>query len=454
VSSPITLSGFNDIDFGSIITSLMAQASQPLTALQTRQKSLQSQVSSYESLATYVETLRGAADKLSRPENLRTLAGTSSESYVSVGIDASATAGHYDVIVNEIARAQVTVSASSAPDANSTIVAQGGSLTIGGVAVSIAGDVTLQQLADTINATSGIGVTATVIRSGNAAYRLALSSTQTGQAQAFTVTNGMTGGAGVTFTDTDNNGITGDSAADNAVTATDASILINNVVATSSSNTFDQIVSGVSLTVSKKDPLTTVSVDVATDTSAVKDTVKAFVAAYNDFAKFVSDQRSSAAGGNASSIAREPTLRQLHNSMRSMLIGAYGAGPLTRLAEAGIELTSTGQLKLNESVFDQAIATNAADVTTLFTSATGAFTGIESTLDLYAQVDGLIPESKKRLESQIALMDSQIEAMQLRLSIEREGLQKQFAEADAIMSRLKSQAASLTNFSTSFGSNS
>jgi hypothetical protein len=47
-----------------------------------------------------------------------------------------------------------------------------------------------------------------------------LTSTLTGAANAFTVTN--SGGAGLSFLDTDGNGVTGDSAADNAVSASDA----------------------------------------------------------------------------------------------------------------------------------------------------------------------------------------------------------------------------------------
>jgi len=41
--------------------------------------------------------------------------------------------------------------------------------------------------------------------------------------------------------------------------------------------------------------------------------------------------------------------------------------------------------------------------------------------------------------------------MQRRLALQRETLQKQFAEADLIMSRLKSQASSLSSFSSGLG---
>jgi hypothetical protein len=106
--------------------------------------------------------------------------------------------------------------------------------------------------------------------------------------------------------------------------------------------------------------------------------------------------------------------------MRSALVGAHGTGTLTRLAEAGIEFTSSGQLKLNGSVFDAAITEGSADVRELFGGTAGAFPDVEALLDLYQQVDGFIPAGKKRLEAQIATMSSQIDAMQRRLAIQRE----------------------------------
>ena len=44
MASPITFSGFNDIDFNLILNAVMQQASQPLTALQARQSNVESQI--------------------------------------------------------------------------------------------------------------------------------------------------------------------------------------------------------------------------------------------------------------------------------------------------------------------------------------------------------------------------------------------------------------------------
>jgi flagellar hook-associated protein 2 len=211
VSSPITFSGFNNIDFSSIVNALMQQASQPLTALQTSQTAVKSQISAYATLSSRIGTMQDAASALDDASALNSFSGTSSDpTSVGVAVSSSVQAAHYDVVVNDIARAQVTVSATSAPDADTTVVASGGTLTIGGVDVAISGDVTMQQLATAINNTDGIGVSATVIRTAPGAYRLALTSRDTGADNAFTITNNLTGGSGVAF-------------AGNAVEASDAS---------------------------------------------------------------------------------------------------------------------------------------------------------------------------------------------------------------------------------------
>jgi flagellar hook-associated protein 2 len=182
--------------------------------------------------------------------------------------------------------------------------------------------------------------------------------------------------------------------------------------------------------------------------------VQAFVTAYNALVTFIGEQRSASAGGNGAAIGRDPMLRQLHSGLRGILTGAHGSGSLTRLAEVGVEFQSSGQLKLNDQAFDDAVTTDADGVQDLFAGAAGAFVEVGSLVNGYAQADGVIPAGKKRLESQINLMDAQIEAMQRRLAIERESLLRQFAEADAVMSRLNSQAGSLAQLGAGLNSNS
>lgn len=437
MGSPITLSGFNSIDFSLILNSIMTQESQPLTALQTRQTALQARATSFDQLTSRVTALRQAAAKLTG-ESFAGFAATSNDpESVSVSAGASAQAGRYDVVVTATARAQVTASATTAPDADTTVVAAGGTITIGDVTVTLAGSATLQQLADAINQTSDPPARATVVQTGPGSYRLVLTARDTGAANAFTVTNNLTGGSGITF-------------GANAVEAADASFTVNNIPVTSASNTVDGAIPGVTLTLFRQDPAKTIAIDVTTDNGALKERVQTFITAYNDLVKFATDQAAAAGRGEQASIGREPLLRQLRNQLRGALSQEYATGgALTALSQAGIELTREGTLTLNSARLDEAIAAGTADLAALFTgddTTTGVFAGLDDLLGGYTQSDGLLPGARRQITEQAARFSDQIAAMQERLALRRAALQREFIAADQAMSMLKSQSSSLAQF--------
>lgn len=447
MSSPITFSGFNNIDFNTVLSAVMQQASAPLTLLQNQQSALESQVTVFGSLSSRVSTLASAVDALADLDSLNSKAATSSApSLLSVSADSNAQAGHYDVVVTELARAQVTASTSTTADADTTVVATGGTLDIGGVTVEVTGSVTLSQLADAINDTEGIGVSATVIQSGTNAYRLVLSGTQTGTAGAFTITNGLSGGTGVVFGDDDGDGTSGDSAADNAVQATDAALLVNNIPVTGSSNTFEDVVPGVTLQALNKDASTTISVDVAPSGDAIGGDLDEFITAYNALVSFIDAQRTAAGKNDVTSIGRDPVVGQLRSTLRSALFAEHGSGTYTRLADIGLGVSASGTLELNRTRLAEAIETDGDAVRDLLAGTDGVFTGLATVLDEYTNSSGFIPSATKRLNDRIGRMNTQIDNLQSRLELQRQSMLQEFIAADTIMSRLKNQSGSLSGF--------
>ena len=576
MGSPITFSGFNSIDFGLILNSIMTQESAPLTALQTRQTAVSTRIANFSTLATKTSTLETAAAALSSGSSLAGFSATSSDSSaIVVSSGSTAVAGHYDVVVNELARAQVMVSKSSAPDANKTIVASAGDITIGGRKVTITKDVTLQGLADAINNDLGMPAAASVVQDGSKSFRLVLTGKSTGSENAFTVTNALTGGAaplaftittgvtggnpldnlaqqtatsrqvtasntyspdantttvasggditinghkitiagdvtlqgladainantavpatasiaqdangyrllltaksaglgnGFTLTNaltggdapiaftitTAAPGVSGGNSLDNVVQASDASLSVNNIQITSASNSLDTAIPGTSMTLLKKG--VSVGVDVAADPSQLKSKVSDFISAYNDLVRFVSNQAVGADGGDDSSIARDPLVRQVRNSLRTALAATYGSGSPNNLSQIGIEFDRYGgTLRLNNATFGAAVKDGVAGLSSLFAGTAakpGVFAAINTLLDDYTRSNGTIATLKKQLTAQITSMGDQIDRMQGRLALRRDALQKEFAAADQAMSALKSQSSSLTNFASSLTSSS
>jgi flagellar capping protein FliD len=60
MSSPITLTGFNNIDWSSVLEALMQQESQPLSQLQNQRSDISAQQSAFSTYATKLSTLESA----------------------------------------------------------------------------------------------------------------------------------------------------------------------------------------------------------------------------------------------------------------------------------------------------------------------------------------------------------------------------------------------------------
>lgn len=448
MSSGITFSGFNQIDFNVILTSIMQQESQPLVTLQSRQTSLQSRITNFGTLSTRMTAMQTAATALSTTSGISSFKATSTNTAaVGIATGPDAVPGRYDIVVKELAKAQVTASASAAPDSNTTAVATGGSITIGSKTITVGASLTLKGLSDAINADADVPARASVVQSGANSFKLVLTAKSTGEANSFTLSNALTGGGGVIFTDTDADNISGDSALDNAVQALDADLLINNVAIKNASNTLEAAIPGSTLTLFKKDPADTIVVDIASDPAGLKTKLQTFVNTYNDLTKFLKDQDASAAKADQASIGRDPNVRQVRRAAKAMVGAQYDTGgPFKYLSQIGIEATITGTLQLKDEVFNDAVKNGTADVTKLLVGTTGtpgALVSIKNLLKEYTQSHGVLQNAQTQITAQITKLGLQIDKMADRLAIRRMALSQEFTAADAAMSRLKSQSGSL-----------
>jgi flagellar hook-associated protein 2 len=451
VSSGITFSGFNSIDFNTILNAVMTQERQPMDALQTQADTLQAKNSIFSTLAGKLTTLGTAADALKEVKSLSLLSATSSDAGVGVSTTAGTVPGTYSVVVSELARAQVTASQQtfSATDA---VVGTGGALTLtpasgSAFTLTLTGSTTLQELADKINNDDTAPATASIVQSAPGSYQLVLTGRETGAANAFTVSSTLSGGTGVAFKDTDGNGIAGDTAADNTQSALDAALTVNGLPVTSSSNTVTNVVPGVTLSLNKKDPANTAIVSVTRDTSGARNVVQKFINAYNDIVQFTKDQGTAESSGRAN-ISRDPLLRGFKDSMRTALMDSYGAGSFTQLAAVGIGFDMYGKMTLDADAFNSAIAASPADVQQLISGSTGdggAFGAISTLIDQYTNAGGLVASAKDRIDAQVKNMNQRLDSMAAALEIRRSSLQQEYIAADLAMTRLKSQSASLTS---------
>lgn len=445
MSSPITFSGFNDIDFNSVLEAMVAQERQPVIQLETQQSQLQKQRAAFGTLATRLGAVQSAAQSLSSSTAFgATKATSSNEAVARVSSGASAPTGSYSLEVTRLAKAQVTITNGTLADSNTTIVATGGSLTIGDRTVSISSGVTLEGLASAINSTEGIDVNASVVRSTGGAYQLVLTSKETGQAAAFaSPTNALTGGTGISFDPV------------NAQTAQDAEVKINNVTVVSASNTIEGAIPGTTITLQQptQQPMT---ITITADLSSVEDLVKKFTSAYNDLVSFLDQQTKAYGNKERDNIGGDPLVRQLRNSLSRVVTGEVDTdGAYTSLAQVGLTFNRTGQLEFRNADLQSALSTNRKGVVSLFQGGTGfdgVFANVKAAIENYTSSGGLIPTAQTRLDDQVSKIGSRIDEMERRLAIRREALQKEFIAADLAIAQLNASKSQLSSFSSSIGS--
>jgi flagellar hook-associated protein 2 len=452
MGSPITFSGFNSIDFSTILNAVMQQERTPLTALETRKSTLETQNTTFGTLLAKMGALETAVKDLGEATSLATLTASSSDAGVGVSTTSGTVEGSYDVVVSQLARAQVTASTSTYSSVDAE-VATTGTLSLlrsnqPPVEIVVTASMTLQQLADAINASADAPVNASVVQAAPGSYRLVLTGRSTGADHAFTIVSTLSGGEGVTFADGGTpNGVYGEAGDGNTQEARNAAFTVNGLPIASAGNVVSDVVPGVTLTLSQEDPARTATVTVKRDTAKSAETIEKFVTAYNDLLTFYKDQNTAAIAGKPN-IGRDPVLRGLRDALRTVMQDEYpGTGSYGRLSTVGVEIDSTGKLKLNKTKLEEALKASPADVQKLFSGAdgeSGAFGAMRTLLAEYTKSGGIVATVRQNLGDQVSNISKRLDTMEARLAARRVALQQEYIAADMAMTQMKSQSSSLS----------
>src|SRR5262249_55093088 len=231
--------------------------------------------------------------------------------------------------------------------------------------------------------------------------------------------------------------------AGNTQDALDAAFTVNGLSITSASNTVTAAVPGIAVNLLKSG---STSVKVTTDYSSIKDTLKTLVTQYNKLRQFSAQQKGGALG-NAS------VIREALNDVKSVLLESNAnGGRYHYLSEIGLEVTSTGDLKLDENKLNTAINSYPADLQKLFQGSDnvdGTLENLKGTLSNLDGTAGLIKTTRSSIDTSLKSMRDRIADQQMRLDIRRQELMKTYSAADQAMSQLKSMSSSLSSLGTS-----
>jgi flagellar hook-associated protein 2 len=359
-----------------LVDKLVAAERAPADSRQARQtQQSEAMLSAYGKLRSAVTELRLPMRQLSAADNLKAFSATSSNEDIGVSVDSTkASRGSYSLNVTSLASAQALASQEVFVDRDTAPVGEGIlTIAVGNKTADITIDSSnnsLQGLANAIN-DAGVGVSAGVIDTGNG-FQLVLSADETGKANAASIT--ATNSAGTAITDGSglsrfafNNGMVGAGLTE-TIAATDAKMDINGVTVTRPSNSFENVIDGLSFDI--KDTGTS-TVKVNQDVGAVAERVQGFVDKFNALQSTIDSLAGfNSEAGVGSLLTGDSTVRALQGQLRKVLTGVVPGlenANVRSLADVGITTNAkTGGLEFNRDVFETQLKNNPDDVTALF----------------------------------------------------------------------------------------
>ncbi len=445
---------FSGLDTSKIISDLMALERKPLERLEVKKSSYEAKFSSYGTLSSSLSSLRSSLSSL-KSSSFLSMSTTSSDTTVfTATATSSASEGTYNIKVNNLATSQsiyseIFTSEDTEVADLTTYSTQKLKIQVGtGNATEITIDSsnnTLTGIRDAINSATS-EVNASVVQdSPTTGYRLILTVDSPGSSSRVTVS-----------VDEDNDGTYEESAetdttglsklafnatydASGAVTggttnmtqsqaAVDASLTVDGLSLTRSSNTISDIITGVTLTLLDDSGTATPTLSIAKDFSAITDNVNAFVTAYNSAAG-VARALSTSAEGQSTVLSGDSTARSIISGLRSEITNSYNG---KSVASLGLSHDTEGVLYLDSTILQNALNNDVQEVIDTFDSMA---TSLKATVNNYT--DYMIPARKSGLTTSIDRIDDRMLSLERSLLLKEESLQQKFTAMESLLGQLQ-----------------
>jgi flagellar hook-associated protein 2 len=350
------------LSFGSATSGQGFDVASTVTQIQASEQAIETpwknQLSGLQAQGTVLSTLGSdLATLTTRLQALTDFSGVFSEKQGSSSdtnllslssANATASAGSHTIVVNSLA--QTSSEASSAiADPNDTL---SGSLTIQGQTFNVDNadnDTTLASLASAINS-AGIGVKANVITDSTGS-RLSLVSGTSGVAGQLSVTGSLSGASAgaISFS--------------SSQVGKDATLTVDGVSITTSSNTVSNAIPGVTFQLLGSSPGTQIQVEITNNNTDIGTAMSNFVSAYNTVINDINGQEKNDSSGKAEPLFGSPTLALIQSQISGALFTGAASGAIKNITQLGIGLNNDGTLTLNADTLNSALNSNFSDVT-------------------------------------------------------------------------------------------
>jgi flagellar hook-associated protein 2 len=466
---PSTLTGLNG---QSSLYGLISQMSQiyqvPVRKLEVKKMDLEQLSGVHEDVKEKLSTLRTTAqdlaDTISPPLEARTSTTGNDDVVTTTATNAAAVSSH-SIKVTQLARSHTMVSDQVTSDSTSIATALGaGTYTFDVTVDEITKSVSVDVAADDTDADvmTAVAYAITEAWADEDEPVVANAITDTSTTTKMTIKSGETGTDNkMTLSDTSGLllaqiGIDDESAAATGTTGgyiyadseLDANLTVDGVSITRGSNTLDDIITGVTLTLRGEQEAADAAVDVniTADTDAIKTTLQEFLDEYNDVVEFLNlKTKTDADTGARGMLASSPMYRLLLNDLRATVggdISVDGSGEITMLSQLGIEANTDGTLYIDDDTdLTDNIEASQLAVSRLFNSTDGLGNLIDDLIEPFSETGGYLDMNKDGLEDRISYYEDRIDRAERRAEAKEKRLVMQYSRLQGLMA----EASGFTN---------
>jgi flagellar hook-associated protein 2 len=431
------------LDTNRIIEQLVRLERRPIDLLEQRIAAVRANQTAVSTFGSKLAALRAAAQALDGVDRvLVRKASSSAESVLGAAAGAGAARGTMTFTVGRLAQGSVAGATVGVASASAAVAAGPGTFQFrvgDGEVQSVAVDAgtTLQALAEAVGAL-GAGVTANAVNLGTAAspdWRLQLVSQTTGASSTITIVQDDTT-LGVQTTQSGQN----------------AQLTLAGFVGTfeRETNTFSDVVPGVTLTLKSEGSAT---VTVEDDTDRIVEQVQRLVTAFNDLVGFVAgeskvEQDKKRQEVKVGSLATDSTVKRVVRGLHDILSRSGGGADTAyvNLSSVGIATQQDGTLELDGPKLRAALAADPAAVAQLFGGGGGASGVAGELVSFLAQATGgggVLARHTSALGDRLRALQDQVDDAERRVAAVEEGLLRQFAALERLVSDLQSQGGFL-----------
>lgn len=460
----LSTSGINNL----INTYRYSENSKKINPLLERKSKFSNLSKTWTSLSSKLTALKNLSSKLKEVSTSNTFSAKkvelSTEEYFTAIANSSASISSYNISISQLAKNDLVMSDTVSSEQLAGLSAGTYTFQVASgefdqtLQIDVAGTENLKELmeliADAINDASEGIVSASVFSPKSGESKLSVINSETGSSNSLVIKD-VSGSAlstiGLSFetrtllTDDNTGGYS------YSLDQLNSKLQLNGVSIERESNTIDDLINGITLTLKNEMEvgIPTVNVTVKNNIEAVKSSLEDLIAKFNDAYSFVKSNYNSEKDGtrgvfvgNASALG---LLQSLSNIAYKKVEGIED-GNYSFLSEIGIEFnTSTGLSIADNDLLEEALTNNPNQVADLINSENGIANKLYNLADSYVGLSGVISNLTKSYDKSASYLTDKISYMEKQIDNNSNLLRKQYEQ-------LQLQLATLLNSQSYFSS--